>query len=159
MSQQDFLLSPQSFIENLPFFKNGILAKSARYLRSSIVYTSTRDNSNPNRSVVANKSLIGSRRKLTDDEELSDDELLLEEEQVSEIKSSLLGSVRSNFLEGAGIVTAENSFRRDRSRNISVDWTRRGLYTFDSRGSTEKENDKTSPFGGSPRKNSFQKFH
>jgi len=114
---------------------------------------------NPNRSVLVNKSLIGTRRRLNSEDDTSDDEDTLLEEFSSTVKSSLLGSVRSNFLE-TGIHTTENSFRHSRSRNISLDLTKRGISTFDSRFSIEKgESDKVSPKIYSAHKEEVKIFH
>ena len=95
------------------------------------------ETSNPNRSVLINKSLINSKKHISE-EELSD-EFSFDQTPHDIINGSLLGSIRSNLLETAERGVSENTTRRDRSNNLSLDMNK--AITSENRNPTnEKEN-------------------
>ena len=99
-------------LPNLPFVREGALCRNAKCLKMSYIYAAFTDTCNPNRSALINKSLINTRKYSTDSEFTDEGEG--EDEIPHEIPGSILGSVRSNYLESAGLLTSENSTRHER---------------------------------------------
>lgn len=100
-------------LPNLPFVREGALCRNAKCLKTSYIYAAFTDTCNPNRSALINKSLINQRKYSSSDSEFTD-ECEEEEDIPHEIPGSILGSVRSNYLESAGLLTSENSTRHER---------------------------------------------
>lgn len=136
-------------LPNLPFVKEGALCKNPKSLKTSYIYSTLIDTSNPNRSALINKSLINSRKYSSDSEFF--DEFEEEEDTPQDIPGSILGSVRSNFIESAGLPTSENSTRHDRKQS-NVGEHHRQISNFDSKfSSTDKEPEKVSTANNSTR--------
>ena len=130
-------------LPNLPFVKEGALCKDAKCLRNSYIYANLLSSSNPNRSVLINKSIIQSRKYSSDSaftEELEEEE----EDFPQEIAGSILGSVRSNYVESAGLALSENSRQHERQLSSQLD-NRRQTSNFDTKTvSVDREPEKIS---------------
>lgn len=88
------------------------------------------ETSNPNRSVLINKSLIHSRKHISE-EDLSG-EFSFDQIPQEALNESLLGSIRSNLLETGEPGISDNSTRRDRSNNLSLDMNK-GIINLETR--------------------------
>lgn len=123
---------------NLNFIKDGIVARNAKVLRSSYLFSNISEQSNPNRSAFINKSLIGPKRRGSDQEFSSEDD---DDEQNEDLSADMLDSnkvIGSDCLRSPSSDETGNANRK--SNRIS-----NSLSTFSSRfSSTQKDNEKPS---------------
>ena len=92
------------------------MSKNAKSLKNSYIYSTFIDTSNPNRSALINKSLINARKHYSSDSELPD-EIEEGQETPQEMPGSILGSVRSGYLESVRLINSEDSTRHERTNS------------------------------------------